>query len=377
MIYLTYADQPSGVFSSQVIDVCHYINSLNKKKIRLVAFISFHGFNKNKAKIKAEMPHALVLPMFPKMTWFSTNAFILLLVLLFTGERSIVARNVLGCNIANSLKKILTLKVCFDGRGAIAAEWNEYNVVPFPAWKEAIHQWEKQSVLQSDFHIAVSSELVNYWQQRYQYNSNQHVIIPCTLNSGFKAHALTAQEINTTRQQIGFGDDDIVLVYSGSTAGWQSFDLLKTFLSRVLMAEARVKVLFLSEQDKNVDALKALFPGRILQRFVSHKEVTSILTACDYGILIREKSVTNQVASPTKFAEYLSAGLPVIISEGIGDYSAFVKTHSCGVVLSSEVSPPLAPNTLDERNRYVRLVTDHYSKQAQTNNYLKLMDEMR
>ncbi len=335
-----------------------------------------HGFGKNKAKIKAEMPDAMVLPMLPKMTWFGFNAFVLWLILIVTGERSIVARNVLGCNIAISLKKFLKLKVCFDGRGAIAAEWNEYSVVQIPEWKEAIHNWEKQSVLQSDYHIAVSSELVNYWKQRYSYSDNKHVIIPCTLNSGFKAHTLTDEIIKSTRQQMGFKDDDIVLVYSGSTAGWQSFDLLKSFLEKVLKEHDKAKVLFLSEKDKNVDALKEEFPGRILQRFVSHKEVTDILTACDYGILIREKSVTNQVASPTKFAEYLSAGLPVLISEGIGDYSAFVTKHHCGMVIQPNEPLILVNNTLSERNRYLQLVIDHYSKQAQSINYLKLIENM-
>ena len=101
------------------------------------------------------------------MTAFGFNRFILLMVLLLTGERNIIARNVLACKMAIQLKKILKLKVCFDGRGAIAAEWNEYNVVPFPEWKQLIHQWEKQCVVDSDWRIAVSSELVRYWNERY------------------------------------------------------------------------------------------------------------------------------------------------------------------------------------------------------------------
>ena len=56
MIYLTYADQPSGVFSSQVVDVCRYMNTLPDAKIRLVAFISLHQYNKNKARIKTDDP---------------------------------------------------------------------------------------------------------------------------------------------------------------------------------------------------------------------------------------------------------------------------------------------------------------------------------
>lgn len=376
MIYLTYADQPSGVFSSQVVDVCRYMNTLPDAKIRLVAFISLHQYNKNKARIKTDDPNAWVLPMLPRMTAFGFNRFILLIVLLLTGERTIIARNVLACKMAIQLKKILKLKVCFDGRGAIAAEWNEYNVVPFPEWKQLIHQWEKQCVVDSDWRIAVSSELVRYWNERYDFTSSDFSVIPCTLNTGFEAMTLDEKNIASAREQMGFGEQDIVLVYSGSTAGWQSFDMLHDFLKRILNEQLHVKVLFLSEKDKNVDALKKEFPNRIFQKFVKHHEVTSVLTSCDYGILLREKSVTNRVASPTKFAEYLSAGLPVLISEEIGDYTAFVETNHCGKVLNSTETIKLNRQSPAERNRCITLVTENYTKDSQRQKYLQLKQVM-
>ncbi len=377
MIYLTYADQPSGVFSSQVVDVCRYMNKLPEGNIRLVAFISLHQFKKNKARIKSDDPGAWVLPMLPRMTAFGVNRFILLLILLITGERSIIARNVLACRMALQLKKLLRLKVCFDGRGAIAAEWNEYKVVPFPEWKQLIHEWEKQCVLDSDWRIGVSNQLVQYWKEKYGFSSENFTVIPCTLNSDFKATVLDEKNITDARSKMGFTEQDIVLVYSGSTAGWQSFDLLHGFLQRVLTNQQQVKVLFLSEKDKNVDALKDEFPQRIFQKFVKHHEVTSVLTSCDYGILLREKSVTNKVAAPTKFAEYLSAGLPVLISEEIGDYSEFVKKHQCGMVLNNEDSLILKRQSPDERNRCINLVTANYTKEAQQLQYNKLKQMMK
>ncbi|MBS1763379.1 MAG: hypothetical protein JSS90_00275 [Bacteroidetes bacterium] len=279
--------------------------------------------------------------------------------------------------MALQLKKLLRLKVCFDGRGAIAAEWNEYKVVPFPEWKQLIHEWEKQCVLDSDWRIGVSNQLVQYWKEKYGFSSENFTVIPCTLNSDFKATVLDEKNITDARSKMGFTEQDIVLVYSGSTAGWQSFDLLHGFLQRVLTNQQQVKVLFLSEKDKNVDALKDEFPQRIFQKFVKHHEVTSVLTSCDYGILLREKSVTNKVAAPTKFAEYLSAGLPVLISEEIGDYSEFVKKHQCGMVLNNEDSLILKRQSPDERNRCINLVTENYTKEAQQLQYNKLKQMMK
>ncbi len=375
MIYLTYADQPSGVYSSQVIDVCNFLNESHNAQIRLVSFISLHNFSHNRQKIKREMPSAIVLPMLPRMTSFGFNTLMLFFVLLFLNQRSVIARNVLAARIALRLRSFLKLKVCFDGRGAIAAEWNEYQVVPLQEWKNSIHTWEKLVVLNVDFRIAVSEELVKYWNERYGYSENKHVVIPCTLNTSFRPEILKQEEIENARKKMKFDADDIILVYSGSTAGWQSFDLLQGFLQKIINNNKNIKVLFLSEKDKNVDQLKAEFPDKIFQTFVKHSEVSGILKSCDIGILIREKSVTNQVASHTKFAEYLSAGLPVIISEGIGDYTSFVKQNDCGWVLDES---PLQLNRLNisERNRLLQLVNDHFTKKSHNASYTNLIQLM-
>ena len=375
MIYLTYADQPSGVYSSQVVDVCNFLNESHNAQIRLVSFISLHNFSHNRQKIKREMPSAIVLPMLPRMTSFGFNTLMLFFVLLFLNQRSVIARNVLAARIALRLRSFLKLKVCFDGRGAIAAEWNEYQVVPLQEWKNSIHTWEKLVVLNVDFRIAVSEELVKYWNERYGYSENKHVVIPCTLNTSFRPEILKQEEIENARKKMKFNADDIILVYSGSTAGWQSFDLLQGFLQKIINNNKNIKVLFLSEKDKNVDQLKAEFPDKIFQTFVKHSEVSGILKSCDIGILIREKSVTNQVASPTKFAEYLSAGLPVIISEGIGDYTSFVKQNDCGWVLDES---PLQMNRLNisERNRLLQLVNDHFTKKSHNASYTNLIQLM-
>ena len=375
MIYLTYADQPSGVYSSQVVDVCNFLNESHNAQIRLVSFISLHNFSHNRQKIKREMPSAIVLPMLPRMTSFGFNTLMLFFVLLFLNQRSVIARNVLAARIALRLRSFLKLKVCFDGRGAIAAEWNEYQVVPLQEWKNSIHTWEKSVVLNVDFRIAVSEELVKYWNERYGYSENKHVVIPCTLNTSFRPEILKQEEIENARKKMKFNADDIILVYSGSTAGWQSFDLLQGFLQKIINKNKNIKVLFLSEKDKNVDQLKTEFPDKIFQTFVKHSEVSGILKSCDIGILIREKSVTNQVASPTKFAEYLSAGLPVIISEGIGDYTSFVKQNDCGWVLDES---PLQMNRLNisERNRLLQLVNDHFTKKSHNASYTNLIQLM-
>lgn len=377
MIYLTYADPPSGVFSSQVNDVVNHLRRNLNADIRLVAFISIRDFGKNKSKIKNEVPDALVLPMLPKANYWRFSIVVLAIVCFFLGHRKVIARGVLACNVALGAKKIGAIKkLCYDGRGAIAAEWAEYKVAPYKNLINTIGDLERFAVMKTDFRISISEKLIHYWQQRFGYNSSPHVIIPCTLNSGFKPNLPSAQDIKKYREDLGFNADDMILVYSGSTAGWQSFSILHNFLDPFLKENSTHKILFMSGEDDNIKKMMNDYPDQVKCKWVDHKNVQQVLTACDYGILIREKSTTNKVASPTKFAEYLSAGLKVLISEEIGDYSAFVKTHNCGQVINEGEKIKTEKVELSEKQKMTGLVMKYFTKNSQNENYQKLIAYM-
>ena len=76
------------------------------------------------------------------------------------------------------------------------------------------------------------------------------------------------------------------------------------------------------------------------QTNVNPDEVFDYLCIADYGWLVREQSITNRVASPVKFAEYLISGLKILISENLGDYTAFCYENQCGVIIKDELSSP-------------------------------------
>ncbi len=372
MLYLTFGDAPSGVLSSQAIDVVKYMRTLQQERIRFLAFISPRSFKKNKLKIRQELPDADVLPMFPKIDTWCWNWITLALYCLFTGERHVVTRNVLAANLALKVKSLGLIKsICLDGRGAIAAEWHEYKVVPSEKLKRDIQELEHKAVTQSDFRIAVSEELINYWRNEYQYNSNSHVVIPCTLGLGFKNESLPADN-----KKYGIDENDIVLIYSGSTAGWQSFKLLEEFLVPLLNSSKSVKVIFMTGKDERVDGLIKQYPQQVQRQWVQHAEVQAILACGDYGIMIREQTVTNKVASPTKFAEYLSAGLQVLISDGLGDYTQFVKEHECGKVINTTDMITLAKTSPEQKAKNLQLVHQYFTKASQKNNYLKVLNAM-
>lgn len=373
MIYFSFGDSPSGVLSSQAIDVVKYLRTLTEERIRFVAFISIRSFSKNKSIIKAELSDALVLPMFPKINTWYWNRFTLALICLLTGERKLIGRNVLAVQMAFAVKRMgLLKKICLDGRGAVAAEWHEYPVVPSEKLKMNIAALEGEAVLKADFRIAVSQQLVNYWQTTYQYNDEKHVVIPCTLSLNFSLNAEVKNSNSFTNLEAI--RNDIVLAYSGSTAGWQSFYLLEDFLTPLLSENKNIKVVFMSGKDEKIDALVTKFSDQVQRIWVAHDQVQTALQYADYGILIREQTITNKVASPTKFAEYLSAGLQILISPELGDYSTFVKQQNCGQLIENNNNITLQKTTASQRQHNMKLVEQYFTKASQKEQYIKLLE---
>ena len=63
------------------------------------------------------------------------------------------------------------------------------------------------------------------------------------------------------------------------------------------------------------------------------QDVPRLLGAADVSLSIIRSSIARVPSSPTKFAEYLAAGLPVLSSAGIGDMDAHIAEARVGVVL--------------------------------------------
>ncbi len=373
IFYLTYNEAPSGIFSSQVIDVVKFIETNCNTKIKLVSFISLRGFSSAKQKIKNELPGAIVLPMFPKMNNWSKNKLLLSLYCKLYQPKMIIARSVMASKLALLMRNNKNCdRFVYDGRGAIAAEWHEYKVVTDEQLLKAISVYEKEVILEADFRIAVSNALIDLWKHSYTYSKNDHVVIPCTLNSDFENVKISREKISEKRQQLNLNETDTVYVYSGSVAGWQSFDILFSFIEPILKKSGDNKIVFFSPQNSNLDQLQKLFPAQVIRKHLNSDQVAQYLIVGDFGLLIREDSVTNQVASPVKFAEYLACGLKVIISQKLGDYTELAEQKNWGYTYNNFNSSVLKPG-IDIKQNISKEAINFFSKKNYLGQYKQLL----
>lgn len=369
MIYLTFNDSPSGIYNSQVIDVVNYLNTLSAKKVKLVSIISIRSFWTNRSKIKKRCSNCIVLPMVPKASNWKWNIIPLTILLLFKKNQKIIARGPFATHLGLTLKKIkLCHKVIFDARGAYDAELNEYNVINNKIIKSQIKDLEKTSIEQTDYKIAVSNALIEYWKNNFGYIGNNHVVIPCTLSHDFIFEFPEKKQIEVRKKQLGYEKEDILFIYSGSSAGWQSFQLVDDLMCDILKYEP-AKLIILSSQIHQSLKVVQNYPNKVNVLFVDPEKVKDYLLISDYGILYREQSITNKVASPVKFAEYLCCGLKVLISDALGDYSTFSERENLQFNTNE-----IIPVSYDEKIHIHRLSLEHFKKEHYKLEYLKLIN---
>ena len=114
IIYLTYNDQPSGVYWSQVTDVVDHLNELGPDRVRLVALVSLRGYVRSFREIRARMPHAIVLPMVPRAHNWRSNWIWLSFLCRLLRPSGIIGRGIFASALALRMRnKGLVAQVCF------------------------------------------------------------------------------------------------------------------------------------------------------------------------------------------------------------------------------------------------------------------------
>ncbi len=354
--YITYNDIYNGIYQSQVIDVVDFLNQNFEVEVSLISFVPARLWLEQRKVIKSKYPKAKVYPILGSVSnWKRTQ----LLFNFISKKAAAICRGPLAFMIANSCYK----KTIYDGRAAVGAEVKEYDVTGSKELDQLFIDAEIFSVTNANFFISVSQQLINYWQNELKINipKEKVVVIPCTLSS-------VAQISKKNRE-----DNNIRVVYSGGTGPWQSFGKVVRLLDDLMLQQGNVEVLFLTKLNKEIESLQEKHPNRCIQKWVNHDEVYNELSSCDYGILLREDKVTNKVASPVKFAEYLNAGLSVLISSNIGDFSQFVLANNCGIIVGDNI-PTLDKIGQKEKIAFQKICQQNFTKEVVKSQYLKVVE---
>lgn len=116
--------------------------------------------------------------------------------------------------------------------------------------------------------------------------------------------------------------DAPTVIYAGGAQAWQNVDLM---LDAMRKAQANCQFIILTGD-------LGLFRQKVSERSLSGIEIASVpkcevygyYARSDYGFVLREDTLVNRVACPTKLVEYLSCGvIPIVIQPRIGDFDRY------------------------------------------------------
>jgi glycosyltransferase involved in cell wall biosynthesis len=247
------------------------------------------------------------------------------------------ARGYLPMSIA--LRATRKVPVLFDIRGLQAEEYVDGGV-----WKEGELKWRLAKRAERSFFAAAAGAVVlteNIKPYVVECFARAHRaprvdVIPCCVDLErftFDEAARVAR-----RRSLGLADGTPLLVYSGSVGTWYLTDKMARFVMQFRAASGTdAHVLWLVNNDRaavlRACAAAGLPADRVHIVQSPSADVPSWLAAADAGMALIQPSFSKRSSSPTKYAEYLAMGLPIVVSRDVGD-SALVAEHGGAIALS-------------------------------------------
>ena len=137
------------------------------------------------------------------------------------------------------------------------------------------------------------------------------------------------------------------LTWCGSIGTWYRFDLVPRLANHI-----GLPVHVITRQPELAARVLGGEPAVI--NSLPPDQVPEALRSGDIGLSLCVSSFSKMASAPTRFAEYLAAGMPVVVSPGIGDLVEIVEGNNVGVVLRGEDDAALA----DAANRLRQLLAE-------------------
>lgn len=170
---------------------------------------------------------------------------------------------------------------------------------------------EKLLFRRADTVFFVSKNMQSYFSKQYGNLIKNYEIFPTMVNE--EIFYLMPTERADIRRELNI-EDKFVYVYSGGILYWQNIDkILLAFGEKAVTENIYLIMLVLDVQAVNI-LIKELNidMSYITVMSLKHKDVGRYLNACDAGLIIRNNSIVNYVASPTKINEYIACGLAIV-----------------------------------------------------------------
>jgi len=256
----------------------------------------------------------------------------------------IISGAIIYYNLLNNYKKNDNAMIFYDMHGCVE-EIIEYKhpklkyIVINYFYYYIVKKIEKKTLSICNGIFIVSNYMKYYLKENYKLGKEiKYFNIPCGINSENKNCEEILKLRIRWRKIFSIKENELVFVYSGGVSKWQMIDKIIDFFENKINKINGSKI-FIFSKDKNyilkIIKDKAYNLSNYIIKSLDYNELIGALSACDFGLLIRENTITNNVAFPNKFSEYIAAGLNIIISSSLIDQTAITKKYKLGLIYDS------------------------------------------
>lgn len=272
---------------------------------------------------------------FHELVFFTIQASLVLLYYIYKYRIGLIhARSYPSALVALCIRKMMGIEYIFDPRGIYPEEGLVHKKfsprsISYRIWKrvELCLLREAASV------VACSTSLANHLKSICE-KAKVNVIPNCADIGSFEHNKKRRLFM---RQQHNL-NSKFVFVFSGGVGTWTSTEEMARLFLCIQKVKKDAILLILTADRKctpNSFIPFGLDYSSIKVFHLEPKEVPGYLVMGDVGLMVRKESLVNWVAFPTKFAEYLACGLPVLSDLNVMDIADLIKKHRCGIAMET------------------------------------------
>jgi len=242
------------------------------------------------------------------------------------------------------MKRKTGIKFIFDMRGFWADErvegglWNLRN----PIYNKIYHyfiQKEKEFLEEADYIISLTNAGKKELEKMHGISHPLKIkVIPCCVDTElFNLNTIDKNKLKDYKIKLNIKEGDFVISYLGAIGTWYLLNDMLSFFQRLLINKPNSKFLFITNESEETIYLKAKeknIPRESISIIsASRMDVPILLSLSQINLFFIKPSFSKTASSPTKLAEVMSMGIPVITNKGVGDVDEIV--NKTGVLVSS------------------------------------------
>lgn len=207
---------------------------------------------------------------------------------------------------------------------------------------------ERIALKKSCILFLVSEEMLNHYEKKYNINiKNKSVIMPC-----FNA-SLTNESFSHPERY-----KDLVFCYVGSLAPWQCFEETVSLFSKINDKYPNSKMTVFTHEIESAKKMCEYYNIRCSIKSCTNQELQDELKKVTYGFIIRDDTVVNNVATPTKISSYLANGVIPIYTSSLKSFCEAAKDLKSFIEINTTSDIDSLLYSIEHPSEYDEIVSD-------------------